>query len=154
MDSLLYTDSTHKDIWFKLFLAIPVVIILAPALYYLNTNETEIAFEMFGTVVFILAIFWIIVPRQYVVFGSKVKIVFGGPFSFTIPFATIKLARIVKGTSFSMNLPSSLSGKHAVEVVRNKRMSVIITPANRELFLETLDKALSDWRKYNSRGAQ
>jgi hypothetical protein len=154
MDTLLYTDSTHKDIWFKLVLAIPVVIILVPALCYLNTNENEAAFGMFGTVVFILVIFWIIFPRQYVVFGSKVRIVFGGPFSFTIPFATIKMARIAKGTSFGMNLPSSLSNKHAVEIVRNKRMSVIITPANRELFLETLDKALSDWRKYNSRGTQ
>lgn len=154
MDSLIHQDNTRKDIWLKLVLLIPLAIILVPAFDYLANNSTGEAVEMFGTAAFILVIFWIIIPRQYIIFDSKVKIVFVRPFSFTIPFHTIKTARIPKGASFGINFPSSLSNKHAVEIVRNKRMNVIITPANRELFLETLEKAMSVWRKYNSGGAR
>jgi hypothetical protein len=154
MDSLIYEDKTHKDIWLKLVLAIPVALILVPALYSLANKDSETAMEMFGVVLFILIIFWVIVPRQYLILGDKVKIVFVRPFYFTIPFDTIKTARIAKGSSFGINLPSSLSSKHAVEIVRKKRLGVVITPDNRDLFLETLGKAMRDWAKYNSGSTQ
>lgn len=154
MDSLIYQDNTHKDIWLKLILAIPLALILVPALYSLAENNTETAMQMFGVIIFIVVVFWTIIPRQYLILDNKVKIVFVRPFAFNIPFNTIKTARIAKTTSFGINLPSSLSSKHAVEIIRKKRMGVIITPENRKLFLETLDKALSDWGKYHSRGTR
>jgi hypothetical protein len=154
VDSLIYQDNTHKDIWLKVVLAIPLVLILVPALYSLASNNTETAMGMFGVVVFILVVFWIIIPRQYLILDNKVKIVFVRPFVFNIPFNTIKTARIAKTTSFGVNFPSSLSSKHAVEIVRKKRMGVIITPENRELFLENLDKAVNEWQQRHGRGTQ
>jgi len=153
MDSLIYQDNTHKDIWLKLVLAIPLVIILAPAFSSLASGDTRTAYEMFAIVVVIAVVIWLIIPRRYLIFNSKVKIVLGGLFSFTIPFHTIKTARSHRWTTLGINLPSSLSTKHVVEIVRNNRMPIIITPANRDLFLETLEKALSDWRTYHNRGS-
>lgn len=154
MDSLIYQDNTHKDIWLKVVLIIPLVLILLPAFYHLATSDTGVAVEMFGPAALILVIFWIIIPRRYLIFDSKVTIVFGKPFSFSIPFDKIKAARILKGTSFGINFPSSLSSKHAVEIVRLKRMNVTITPDNPKLFLENLDKALNEWQQRHGKGTQ
>lgn len=154
MESLLYKDTTHKDIWLKLVLAIPVIIILVPALYYLMNNDTRTAYEMLVVAGVIVLVIWLVIPRQYLVFDSKLKIVLGGPFSFTVHFNTIKAARIPKGTTFGINFPSSLSSKHVVEIIRKRRMSVTITPNDRDLFLKMLEKALNDWRLYTERGAQ
>lgn len=154
MESLLHRDATHKDIWLKLILAIPVVIILIPALYSLASNDTRTAYEMLVIVAVIIIVMWLIIPRQYLIFDNKVKIVLGGPFSFSVHFNTIKTARIPKGTTFGVNFPSSLSSNHVVEIVRNRRLGVTITPNERDLFLKTLEKALSDWKTYQNRGVQ
>ena len=154
MASLIHQDTTHKDIWLKLILAIPVVIIVAPALYYLATSESKVAYELLAIVVVMAIVLWLIVPRQYLIMDSRVKIVLGGPFSFSIHFNTINTARIPRGTTFGINFPSSLSNKHVVEIVRNRRMNVTITPNERELFLKTLEKALGDWRTYQSKEAR
>ncbi|MFC1905675.1 PH domain-containing protein [Chloroflexota bacterium] len=151
MEKLLYQDKTHKDIWLKLILAIPVIIMLILALIYMVGNDITTAYEMLISIVFIVAVLWFVIPRQYLIFDDKVKILLGGPFSFNISFNTIKTARIPKGTTFGINFPSSLSSKHAVEILRHRRMSVNITPDNRDLFLQTLEKAMDDWRIYQKR---
>lgn len=152
MDSIIYQDDTNRDIWLKLILAVPVLIILGTAFYSLGTSDVKTAIEMFGVAILILLIFWLIFPQKYVILDSKVKIVLGGPFSFNIPFNSIKTARIPKGFTTGVNFPSSFSGKHAVQIVRKKGMNVNITPANRELFLKNLEKAMNDWKEYYSRG--
>lgn len=154
MNSLIYQDNTHKDMRLKLVLAIPGIIILAPAFYYLASGDTRTAYESFAIVVVMAVVIWLIIPRQYLILENKVKIVLGGPFSFCIHFKTIKTAHVPRGTTFGINFPTSLSSKHVVEIVRHRRMNVTITPHNRELFLETLQKALSDWRTYNNRGTR
>lgn len=152
MNSLIYQDNTHKDMRLKLVLAIPLIIILAPAFYYVASGDTRTAYELFAIVVVMAIVIWLIIPRQYLILENKVKIVLGGPLSFSIHFNTIKTAHAPRGTTFGINFPTSLSSKHVVEIVRHKRMNVTITPNNRELFLETLQKALGDWRTYNNRG--
>jgi hypothetical protein len=147
MDILLHEDNTHKDIWLKLILAVPIIIILVAALLFLADNKTEDALAMFGVVVLIFIIFSIIIPKQYLIFDDRVKIVFASPFSFNIPFDTVKKVGVAGGTSFGLNFPSSLSNRHAVEILRKKRIAVYITPDNRELFLEKLGKAMSNWVK-------
>jgi hypothetical protein len=154
MEALVHRDATHRDIGLKLVLSIPIVIILIPALLYLASNDSKTAYEMLAIVVVIVIVIWLILPRQYLIFDDRLKIVLGGPLSFNVPFHTIKTARIPKGTTFGVNFPSSLSSKHVVEIVRNRRMSVTITPDDRDLFLKTLEKALSDWKTYQNRGVQ
>ena len=152
MDSVVYQDNTNKDVWLKLVLAIPLLIFVGTALHSLAVNAIETAIAIFGVAVLILLIFWIVIPRKYVMLDSKVKIVLGGPLSFTISFKNIETARIPRGITFGINLPSSISSKHAVEIIRKKGMKLNITPDNRELFLKNLEKAIDDWKKYNSRG--
>ena len=147
MDSLIYEDKPRYDIWMKAIMALPLFFILIGA--FNLTSEPEAAIGMFGTAALVVAIYWAVFPRKYCILSSKVKIVLGGPFSFNIAFDNIETARVPEGAAIGINFASSFSSKNAVQIVRRKRLNVNITPSNRELFLENLDKALSNWRSYN-----
>jgi len=149
MDSLIYEDKAYHDIWLKVVLALPLAIFFIWGLY-LATSEPETAKGLFFTAVFIAIILWTILPRKYCILDSKVKVVLGGSLSFSIPFDTIEIARIPKGTTVGINLVTSFSSKNAVQIVRKRRLNVNITPSNRELFLENLDRTLNRWRSYNT----
>jgi hypothetical protein len=151
MNVLLHEDNTHKDIWLKLVLAIPVIIIVGVALSFLERNKTEDALARIGVAALIVIIFWIIIPRQYLVFDDRITIRFAGPFSFNIPFGTIKKVGPAAGASFGLNFPSSLSNSHAVGILRKKRIAIYITPVDRDLFLEKLGMAMDNWVKEKDR---
>ena len=151
MNILLHEDKTHKDAWLKLVLAIPMILVLGGGLQFLANNNVEDALAMFGLVVLFVIVFSIIVPRRYLIFDDKVKIQFIRPFSFSIPFDTIKKVEVAGKSSIGLNFPSSLSSSHAVGILRKKRLAAYITPDNRELFMETLEKAMSNWQKEKDR---
>ena len=148
MDSLIYQDKPRYDIWMKAIMALPLFFVVIAALY-LASNEPEAAIGMFGTAALMAAIYWAVFPRKYRIFDSKVRIVLGGPFSFNIPFDNIETAKAPEGATVGINFASSFSSKNAVQIVRRKGLNVNMTPGNRDLFLENLDKALNNWRSYN-----
>ena len=150
MESLIYEDTPRYDVWLKAIMLLPLFFVLIGV--FNLTSEPGSAIGMFATAVLMSAIYWAVFPRKYRILESKVKIVLGGPFSFNIPFDTIETARAPKGASVGLNFPSSFSGKNAVQIVRRKRLNVNITPSDRELFLENLDKALNGWRSHYAEG--
>jgi hypothetical protein len=150
MDSAIYEDTPRYDVWLKAIMLLPVFFIIA-GVYYLITAEVEAAIGMFALTLLMAATYWAIFPRKYVVLDSKVKIVLGGQFSFTIHFDNLETARTPEGVSLGINFATTFLNRHAVEIVRKKGVNVNITPSDRELFLENLNKALNDWRRYNLR---
>ncbi len=128
----------------KAIMALPLFFVLIGA--FNLTSEPEASIGMFATAALMAAIYWAVFPQKYRILESKVKIVLGGPFSFNIPLDNIETARAPKGATIGINFVTSFSSKNAVQIVRRKRLNVNITPSNRELFLENLDKALSNWR--------
>ena len=147
MDSLIYEDKPRYDIWMKAIMALPLFFVLIGA--FNLTSEPEASIGMFAAAALMAAIYWAVFPRKYCIFDSKVRIVLGGPFSFNIHLDNIETARAPEGATVGINFASSFSSKNAVQIVRRKGLNVNITPSNRELFLENLDKALSNWRSYN-----
>ena len=135
----------------KAIMALPLFFILIGA--FNLTSEPGAAIGMFGTAALVVAIYWAVFPRKYCILSSKVKIVLGGPFSFNIPFNTIETARIPKGAAIGINFASSFSSKNAVQIIRRKRLNVNITPSDREVFLENMDKALDSWRSHSVESA-
>jgi hypothetical protein len=97
----------------------------------------------------ILVLFWLILPRKYQILEEKLRIVLGGPFSFHIPFETIEAAKqlsVAKSATFwGLNFSPTL--KNIVGIKRKKGMNVTISPSNPGLFLENLDKAITDWKR-------
>ena len=152
MDSAIYEDTPHYDVWLKAIMLLPLFFILAGA-FHIATGESQAATGMFATAVLMAAIYWAIFPRKYRIHEAGVRIVLGGPFSFNISFDSIEKARPPEGVSLGINFATTFSSRHAVQIVRRKRLDVNITPADRQQFLENLEKALNDWRRYNRRGS-
>jgi hypothetical protein len=148
MDSVIYEDTPRYDVYLKAIMVLPVFFIVA-GIYYLITAQVEAAAGMFATTLFMAAVYWAIFPRKYLILDSRIRIVLGGPFSFTIPFDNLETARAPEGVSLGINFATTFLSKRAVEIIRKKGVKVNITPNNREPFLENLNKALNDWRRYN-----
>jgi hypothetical protein len=146
MESVTYEDSPHYDVWFKGIMMLPVFFIVI-GLYFLFTAGVAAAIGEFAIAVLMGAIYWALMPRKYQVLNSKLKIVLGGPFSFNVPFDTLETARKPEGVSLGLNFATTFLSEHAVEIKRKKGMTVNITPDNRDLFLENLNKAIYDWKR-------
>ena len=150
MDSVVYEESPRYDYLIKGIMALPVFFILF-GIYYLYIGEVEAAISMFATTVLMFAVFWAIFPRKYQILDSKFRILLGGPFSLSVHFDNLETARKPEGATFGVNFPTCFSSDRVVQIVRKKGWNVNITPNDRALFLENLNKAMQDWRRYNAR---
>lgn len=100
---------------------------------------------MFGITVFDALLFNAVIPRRFQIFQDRVRVVLGRPFVFNIPFSTIREVRSVSGSkAFAYwGLRFATSSKAVVEIVRHKGLNVVISPANKNMFLEQLTQALN-----------
>lgn len=102
---------------------------------------------MFGVTVFDAILFWCILPKRFLVYEDRVKIVLGGPFSYTIPFRDIvKVKQATKDTAFvywGMRLGTSLHFQ--VELERTNGLSVLISPSMEGEFIEQLNLARENY---------
>ncbi|MBC8274320.1 MAG: hypothetical protein H8E40_05045 [Chloroflexi bacterium] len=148
MGSIIYQDTPRYDVWLKAIMLLPVFFILM-GVYSLITAQVEAAISMFAATLLMGAIYWVIFPRKYLILDSKIKIVLGGPFSVNIPFSNLEAARAPEGATFGINFPTCFSNERTVQIIRKKGWNVNITPSDRGLFLENLNKALNDWGRNN-----
>jgi hypothetical protein len=140
---LLYEDEPRTDIWLKLMLTGIQAMFLVLGIVLLF-RDTEVAFIMFGVAIFDAVLFRLVMPRKYQVYSDKMRIVLGGPFGWNIPFSTIREARPSSGAStFVYNgVRFATSSRDVVEIRRSKSCSVVISPSNKDVFLEQLNRAM------------
>ena len=150
MDSVIYEEAPRYDSLLKAIMVLPVFFIVF-GIYYLIIAEVEAAIAMFATTLLMGIIYWAIFPRKYQILDSKLRIVLGGPFSLNVPFSNLEAARAPEGATFGINFHTCISSDRVVQIIRKKGWNVNITPNDRDLFLENLNKALNDWRRYNAR---
>jgi hypothetical protein len=150
MDSIIYEDAPRYDVYLKAIMVLPVFFILF-GIYYLIIAQVEAATTMFAATLLIAAVYWAIFPRKYLILDSKFKIVLGGPFSFNFPFSNLETATAPEGATFGINFPTCFSNERTVQIIRKRGWYVNITPSNRALFLDNLNKALNEWRRSNLR---
>jgi hypothetical protein len=146
MDSVIYEDNPHYDVWLKGIMMLPVFFIVI-GIYHLFIREIPSAVSLFGLALLMGAFYWAILPRKYQILDSKIRIVLGGPFSFNIRFDNLETAGKPEGISLGLNFATTFLSQHVVEIKRKKGMTVNITPDNRDLFLENLNKAVYDWKR-------
>ncbi len=89
-------------------------------------------------------LFYCILPRKYQIYADRLVILMGAPFSKTIRLADIKSARRVAGSyAFGYNgLRFTTSSDYVVEILRQRGMGIVISPAGREYFVDQLKRAL------------
>ena len=140
---MLYEDSPRVDMWLKLMLGGILVLLLLVGVSLLF-EDTGGAFAIFGAMVFNAVLFKIIMPQRYQIYSDRVRIVLGGPFAWNIPFSTIKEVRSASGAkSFAYGgVRFATSSKSVVEITRSKGCNVVISPYDRDIFLEQVNRAM------------
>jgi len=145
MALVLYQDSPHYDIATKLILAGPVCLLLFLAIWFAEQGQHQDALISLGMAVFMTVLYWAISPRSYQVLEDRMRIVLGGPFSLDFAYDTIETARVSSAWFLGLSFSTALAWRH-VEIVRKKGMNVGVTPSNYAYFVESLNRALEDWR--------
>jgi hypothetical protein len=140
---LLYEDTSRTDMWLKLMLGGILVMFLVLGGVLLFQDEAD-AFVMFGVAVFYALLFKIIMPQRYQIYSDKIRIVLGGPLAWNIPLSTIKEVRSASGAkAFAYRgVRFATSSRNVVEIRRSRGCNVVISPSNRDIFLEQASRAM------------
>ncbi|MFC2122146.1 hypothetical protein ACFLRP_00475 [Bacteroidota bacterium] len=142
-DHLIYEATAAYDRWLKLFL--PGVIALVLVLrVVLAPEDFEGPWLTFGLAAFYALLLHAVMPRRFLVFQDRLRIVLGRPFGLNIPFSSIKEARSVTNGKMYVywGIKFATSAGSVVEIVRHKGLNIIISPNDREMFLEQFNQAL------------
>ncbi|MEN8613986.1 hypothetical protein ABFB09_01700 [Dehalogenimonas sp. THU2] len=92
------------------------------------------------------ALFYFIIPRKYQIFADRLRVVLGGWIKFDVPFSTIRQARVARSIDAFVywGLRMATSGEGVVEILRRGGgLDLVISPIDRDTFLEQLDQALA-----------
>jgi hypothetical protein len=94
-------------------------------------------------------IFWSVLPRRFLVYEDRLKIVLGWPFSINIPLNDIKQVRIADRDMASVYLGMRFitSSKNLVEIERIGGLSVLFSPSQSSTFVENLEQARSQYKE-------
>jgi hypothetical protein len=100
--------------------------------------DIEETYVMLCDAVLIGLIFYFVMVRRYQIFGDRIKIVLGGPFRVNVPFSNIKELQPAggyKSMAYS-GLRLATTSRNIVEIRRKKGPGIVISPANRDMFIE------------------
>lgn len=90
-----------------------------------------------------------IMPRRYQIWSDRLRIVLGWPFALNVPLEDIAEAREASGWAAlgrrGLRLAPSTTG--VVVIVRRRGLDVVISPSDRDVFLDRLNTGLEAVRK-------
>ena len=114
-------------------------------------HQEAVFFSIIGATLFLmLAINVALLPTKYQIFNDRIRIVLGWVLHFDIPFDNIENATSVTWQDLwglNLNFINSYSSDDILQITRKRGAKIHITPRDRKLFLENLDKAMAEWRR-------
>ena len=127
--------------------------VAALLLAYTQIQDKVVILIIIGAATFLcLAILLGTIPTRYQIFNDRIRIVLGWLFHFDIHFNNIENATAATWKDLwglNLNFITSYSSDDILQITRKRGAKIHINPYNRKLFLEHLNKALTDWRRYN-----
>ena len=129
----------------KLVLIIPVAL-LASSIHLWSGGENLPGMVLLAEALIIGLMLWFVLPREYQIYENHLRIVLGAPFSVKIGYHNIEKIGITNKFALTVNFATRVTRSH-VEIVIRKGMSIAITPADYESFVEKANRALSQWAK-------
>jgi hypothetical protein len=111
-------------------------------LVQISENGRE-ALTIFGTVLFEIILFRMILPRRFQILSDRLRIVLGGPFAINIPLSDIEEVRSRTGIKafIYFGIRFATSSSHTVEIIRKKGLNMVISPTNDDEFIKQLNLA-------------
>lgn len=138
----------------KTFAVVITVVSVGTLLAGTQIKHEAVPISIFGLMIFLTAVVFVALssPTKYQVFNERIRIVLGLGFRFDIPFSNI--GHVTAATfkdlwGLNLNFINSYSSDDILQITRKRGAKIHMTPDNRTLFLEHLNKALADWRRSN-----
>jgi protein-S-isoprenylcysteine O-methyltransferase Ste14 len=158
MDLVIFEDSIKYDWWIKVVLALSVVLLIVlGVLFDVDARDSDIfpgepaaesrmgSFVLFAAAVFLLAVYWLILPRTIAISQEGLILRFRA-FSWNIPFATIRSVNPASGMIVWWAHSWITSYRSQIEIIRKYRLKIRVSPSRRDQFLEYAHKAFADWK--------
>ena len=141
------------DWWVRAVLVVPLVVLLVMALVIFAAGQVLGGAIMLGVILFDVLLFWFFLPQSYEIRPEGLRIVLGWPWRFNIPFDTVAEIHPGRGSDAVVfgGLRFSPSVKTPVVVRRSRGINVVISPQDRQKFMDAANEALS---RYRERGQQ
>jgi len=157
MDLIIFEDGIKYDAWMKPFLVFPLVLLIVlGTLFYIDAHDSDIfpkepatesklaSAVLFASTVFVLAVYWLVLPRKIFVTQEGIKLKFGS-FSWNIPYKSIESFKPAKGMIVWWAHSFITSYGSQIEIIRKNRLKIRVSPSRRDEFLQHANKALADW---------
>jgi hypothetical protein len=164
MELVIFEDSIKYDLGIKIVLALSLVLLVVLGiLFYVDAQDSDIfpdqpaaesrvgSFVVFDAVVFLLAVYWLILPRTIAVSQEGLILRFRA-FSWNIPFSTIKSIEPASGIIVWWAHSWITSYRSQIEIIRKYRLKIRVSPSRRDQFLEYAHRAFADWKSIRPRG--
>jgi hypothetical protein len=155
--SHIFENSIKYDPWVKAVLALSLVLLVVLGiLFYVDAHDSDIfpkepasksrtgSVVLFASAVFVLAVYWLILPRRIAVSQEGIVLQFNG-FSWKIPFRTITSIRAARGIIVWWAHSWITAYGSQIEIIRRHGLKIRVCPSRRDQFLEYANKALADW---------
>jgi hypothetical protein len=158
MNIIIFEDNIKYDPWVIVVLTLSLVLLIVLGiLFYMDAHGLDIfpgesaaesgmgAVAIFASAAFVLATYWLFLPRKIAVSQDGIIIKFGG-FKWMISFETIKSISAARGIIVWWAHSWITSYGSQIEIIRRHRLKIRICPTLRDQFLEYANKALADWK--------
>ena len=141
--TLLYEESAAFAGWFKLMIVAILAVTFIPGIAIIS-SEPLAGWVMLGATAFDGLLFHWLLPHHFQLYPDRLRIVLGYPFSFNLPLGTIKEVQALSAgkTLVNFGLRMATAPSNGVEIRRSRGFDLVISPANRQLFLEQINGAL------------
>lgn len=139
----IYEEHARYDLWLKMVLGGVLALTLILGFRFLRRDIVASA-VMFGVTGFDGLLFYSIMPRSFRIYPDRLVICLGAPFSVKIPFSEIITISPVSGSSALVysGLRLATSTRSVIEIVRRKGSGLVISPSNRDQFIDQLNQAI------------
>jgi hypothetical protein len=155
----LYETNIKYELWVKILLAFPVVLVMVMGIFFYNTYRAQdelaavaahgfyaASIILFATGPFILFIYWLVLPTKICIQQDRIRIKYGR-FYWNVRFETVESVKEASGIPPAWSHSSVTSYRNQIEIVRKKKMNIRLSPDNRERFLDRANRALADWKR-------
>jgi hypothetical protein len=142
VSNLVYDEKPKIDAWLRVLYIVPAAIPLITGIVR-TSDSTREGLALFAVALFAGMLYRLLLPQRFQVFDPKLRIKLGGPFAFNIPLSDITDVKSRTGAEafFFRGIRYATSAEHTVEIIRSEGLDVVISPENRDVFLEQLNQA-------------
>jgi len=162
---IIFEDEIKYDTWVKPVLVLPIILLVVLGIiFYVDAHYSDIfpnepaaesglaSIVLFASTVFVLAVYWLVLPRKIYVTQEGIKLEFRS-FSWNIPYKTIESVKPAQGMIVFWAHTFITSYGSQIEIVRKNRLKIRVSPSRRDEFLQYANMALADWRRMHRLGS-